>query len=82
MRASSPRTIPLGVFALWLSWMDEPTTITPFTTATGERTAYSVMLAGLRRPARSSTVPPDPKTAHGLPSAASRAIKRASVVPT
>src|SRR5438552_10808405 len=83
VRASYPRTSPLAASIRLLSATPEPTTTTPSTTVAGEVSSYSEANAGgFLNPSRRFTVPPAPNCVHGDPVAASRAMRRVSMVAT
>src|SRR2546423_2237910 len=83
VRASNPRTSPLAASMRLLSATAEPTTTTPPTTVGGDVSSYSDAFAGgFRRPVRSWTIPCAPKSGHGVPVSASRAINLVSIVAT
>src|SRR5262249_8974678 len=81
VRASKPRTSPLGWSVALLSAIPEPTTMVFRTTAGGGVSSHSEnLLCGMRRPLLRVMTQLSPKSLHGLPLAASIAIRRASIV--
>src|SRR5712692_2565665 len=81
VRASYPRTIPLGASTRLLSAIADPTTTTQLTTVGGEVSSYSPTYSGgFLRPCSRLTRPCAPKSVHSVPVSASSAISRASMV--
>src|SRR5580692_10728096 len=78
LRASKARTTPAGMSTLWLSLIAEPTITTSSITAGGEVMWYQPAL--YPGTSRRLISPPLPKSAQGLPFAASSAMSLASCV--